>query len=93
MLTVVAGSSRSDDTVLPDNQKVWSIQEWGRIFSESCNRLKMKFQSLKEKDHLVWDKDDEDSMNFVAASANLRAQVFNIPQTPLFDVKCECTYL
>nr|CAD7441366.1 unnamed protein product [Timema bartmani] len=83
----VAGSSRSDDTVLPDNQKVWSIQEWGRIFSESCNRLKMKFQSIKEKDHLVWDKDDEDSMNFVAASANLRAQVFNIPQTPLFDVK------
>nr|CAD7587462.1 unnamed protein product [Timema genevievae] len=66
----VAGSSRSDDTVLPDNQKVWSIQEWGRIFSESCNRLKMKFQSIKEKDHLVWDKDDEDSMNFVAASAN-----------------------
>ncbi|CAG2061495.1 unnamed protein product [Timema podura] len=44
-------------------------------------------QSIKEKDHLVWDKDDEDSMNFVAASANLRAQVFNIPQTPLFDVK------
>nr|CAD7264300.1 unnamed protein product [Timema shepardi] len=83
----VAGSSRSDDTVLPDNQKVWSIQEWGRIFSESCNRLKMKFQSIEEKDHLVWDKDDEDSMNFVAASANLRAQVFNIPQTPLFDVK------
>jgi len=46
-------------------------------------------QSLKEGDHLVWDKDDKDAMDFVAACANVRAHIFGIPQKTRFDIKCK----
>lgn len=46
------------------------------------------FQELSgDSSFLVWDKDDEASMDFVTACANLRAKVFSIPQKSRFDVK------
>lgn len=45
-------------------------------------------QELKgDASFLVWDKDDEASMDFVTACANLRAYVFSIPLKSRFDVK------
>jgi ubiquitin-like 1-activating enzyme E1 B len=38
---------------------------------------------------LSFDKDDEDAMNFVTATSNLRAHIFAIPTKSLFDVKCK----
>ena len=35
-------------------------------------------------------QDDQYSMDFVAAAANLRAIVFCIPRKSRFDIKCEC---
>lgn len=46
-------------------------------------------QSLKEGDHLVWDKDDRSAMDFVASCANIRAHIFGIPQKTRFDIKCK----
>lgn len=46
-------------------------------------------QSLKEDDHLVWDKDDKNAMDFVASCANIRAHIFSIPQKTRFDIKCK----
>lgn len=36
---------------------------------------------------LSFDKDDDDAMDFVTATANLRAHIFNIPQKSRFQVK------
>lgn len=42
---------------------------------------------------LSFDKDDDDAMDFVTATANLRAHIFNIPQKSRFQVKCKLLYL
>lgn len=69
------------------DQKVWNAGECQTFFAESINNLKMKAQELKEGDHLEWDKDDQDAMDFVTACANIRSLIFSIPQKSRFDVK------
>lgn len=85
---LVAGTSQSEDPGLKD-LKTWSIAECGKIFADSIENLKNQFKSLKKDDHLVWDKDDKDAMDFVAACANIRAHIFGIPQKTRFDIKCK----
>ncbi|XP_046663163.1 SUMO-activating enzyme subunit 2 [Homalodisca vitripennis] len=82
----VEGSSREPQDQLKD-QRCWSIAECASVFSESCKGLWQQFQTLKEGDHLVWDKDDRHAMDFVAACANIRSYIFGIPQKSRFDVK------
>lgn len=36
---------------------------------------------------ITFDKDDEDTLDFVAASANLRSRVFKIEEKSKFDIK------
>lgn len=69
------------------DQKVWSAGECQKVFAEAVNNLKDQAMKLKEGDHLVWDKDDQDAMDFVTACANIRSMVFSIPQKSRFDVK------
>ncbi|XP_015115400.1 SUMO-activating enzyme subunit 2 [Diachasma alloeum] len=88
---VVAGCSKetTDETGLKDQQK-WSIAKCAEVFSNALHNLKKNLEVLREKspnDHLVWDKDDQDAMDFVAACANIRAHIFGIPQKSRFDVK------
>jgi ubiquitin-like 1-activating enzyme E1 B len=83
----VAGSSRIEKESGLRDQKSWSIAECGQIFADSCRNLKNQYESLKEGDHLVWDKDDKNAMDFVAACANIRAHIFGIPQKTRFDIK------
>ena len=45
------------------------------------------FKASNYKDHLVWDKDDDAAMDFVAACSNIRSQVFGISQKTRFDIK------
>lgn len=71
------------------DQKVWSLLECQSVFASSLNELKNAFLKLDENDHLVWDKDDKGAMDFVAACANVRATIFNIPQKSRFEIKCE----
>lgn len=86
----VAGSSKDNSAEGLKDQRPWSIVECGQIFSRSLQSLKTKFEDLQSKnkdDHLVWDKDDKDAMDFVAACANIRAYIFGIPQKTRFDIK------
>ncbi|CAA9994909.1 unnamed protein product [Nesidiocoris tenuis] len=46
-------------------------------------------EKLAEGENLVWDKDDEPAMNFVAATANIRAHVYGIPLKSKFEIKGE----
>lgn len=69
------------------DQKVWSVGDCQKVFADSINNLKKQALKLKEGDHLVWDKDDTDAMDFVTACANIRSMIFAIPQKSRFDVK------
>lgn len=88
---LVAGCSRDEsDTGLRD-QRQWSIAKCGLVFAESIKSLSTAFTACREKsatDHLLWDKDDQAAMDFVAACANVRAHIFGIPQKTRFDIKC-----
>ena len=83
----VAGTSQSEDPGLKD-LKIWSIAECAKIFAVSVEKLKIELKKLAEGDHLIWDKDNKEAMDFVAACANIRAHIFGIPQKTRFDVKC-----
>ncbi|CAO1380664.1 unnamed protein product [Diamesa serratosioi] len=75
------------NTGLLRDQKIWNIVECQKVFSKSITALKEQSIKLKEGDHLVWDKDDQDAMDFVTSCANIRSLVFSIPQKSRFDVK------
>ncbi|KAH0533745.1 SUMO-activating enzyme subunit 2 [Cotesia glomerata] len=85
----VAGCSKDTDERLKDQQR-WSIAKCALIFGKALENLKNKLEELRKKspnDHLVWDKDDQDAMDFVAACANIRAYIFGIAQKSRFDIK------
>lgn len=55
----------------------------------SIKALKTNLQSRPKGDYLVWDKDDKDAMDFVAACANIRSHIFHIQPKSRFEIKCE----
>ncbi|KAF3420204.1 hypothetical protein E2986_05700 [Frieseomelitta varia] len=75
----VPGCSKEvNEPGLKDQQR-WSISKCGTVFAESVKSLSNNLKALQEKspnNHLVWDKDDQSSMDFVAACANIRAYIF-----------------
>lgn len=86
----VAGCSKEINQPGLKDQQRWSIFKCGSIFAESMKSLSETLKSSQEKlpdNHLVWDKDDQHAMNFVAACANIRAHIFGIPQKSRFDIK------
>lgn len=71
-------------------QKVWSLSECAEVLASSITAIKEEFGKLAEGDHLVWDKDDKHAMDFVAACANIRSNIFGIAQKSRFEIKCKC---
>ncbi|XP_015587579.1 SUMO-activating enzyme subunit 2 isoform X2 [Cephus cinctus] len=86
----VAGCSKDTmESGLKDQQQ-WSIAKCGSVFKEAVANLSKALKTCQETspgDHLVWDKDDQNAMDFVAACANIRAHIFGIPQKTRFDIK------
>lgn len=90
-VTVPGCSKEINEPGLKDQQR-WSISKCGTIFAESIKSLSKTLAASQEKaanNHLVWDKDDQSSMDFVAACANVRAYIFGIAQKTRFDIKCK----
>jgi ubiquitin-like 1-activating enzyme E1 B len=73
------------------DQKVWSETECFVVFLDSLQRLTNRFAEEKEQDGstpvLEFDKDDVDTLDFVAAIANLRSYAFGIEARSKFDIK------
>lgn len=76
------------------DQSVWSLAENYAVFTDSLKRLADRMigmkANMKEGDAppvLSFDKDDEDTLDFVAANANLRSLVFDIEVKSKFDIK------
>ena len=74
-------------------QQAWNASENFVVFCDGLKRLSDRFiAAQKTKGEapaptLEFDKDDEDTLDFVAASANLRALVFGIDTRSKFDIK------
>lgn len=80
----------SKDTILKEGQKVWSLEESFAVFVDSLDRLSKRMQELKKTEAeplITFDKDDEDTLDFVAASANIRSSIFGIERKSRFDIK------
>lgn len=76
------------------DQKVWTQAENFVVFCDSLRRLSLRLQQAQVHDTantgstvLAFDKDDDDALDFVAASANLRSIVFGIETKSKFDIK------
>jgi len=76
------------------DQKIWSLEENFVVFADSLQRLSKRARELHAEAMedgitpiLSFDKDDVDTLDFVAAAANLRSYVFGIELKSKFDIK------
>ncbi|KAI1842777.1 hypothetical protein JX266_011098 [Neoarthrinium moseri] len=85
-----------DDAFLQDGQKNWSVEENLAVLESSLDRLSKRIAEMKKEQEsgqttvtpsISFDKDDEDTLDFVAAAANIRAHIFGIDLKTRFDVK------
>ena len=89
-----AAAIATKDAVLKDGQKVWSLEENLVVLNDSLERLSKRVLEMKSSQNgsagdaiITFDKDDEDTLDFVAASANIRSSLFGIDKKSKFDVK------
>jgi len=68
------------------DSEVLTLEQCKSMFLDCIASIKQKLD-LCQNGSLVWDKDDEDFMNFVVASSNIRSAIFNIPLKSHFDIK------
>ncbi|KAJ5295775.1 hypothetical protein N7508_010596 [Penicillium antarcticum] len=85
--------SSIDPAIATKDQTTWTVEENFAVFRNSFNRLSNRLKELQaetdggEPPILTFDKDDVDTLDFVAATANLRAIAFHIETKSKFDVK------
>lgn len=94
VLSEASDAIASKDSVLADDQKIWSLQESLAVFNDSLERLSKRAIELNKakgasdsEPIITFDKDDIDTLDFVTASANIRSTVFGIESKSRFDVK------
>lgn len=82
------------EEILADGQKSWSLEENLVMFNDSLDRLSKRLLHMKSIQEpsspepiITFDKDDEDTLDFVTASANIRSVIFGIDSKSRFDVK------
>ncbi|KAA6406708.1 MAG: ubiquitin-activating enzyme E1 3 [Lasallia pustulata] len=80
--------------VAQQDQQTWTLAENFVVFCDSLRRLSVRLQKAQSQTNegdappiLTFDKDDVDTLDFVAAAANLRSLVFGIEMRSKFDIK------
>merc|ERR1712093_27360 len=93
-LEKAADAESRKQKILKDGQKIWTLEENIVVFKDSLERLSRRMAEMKAtaaevtaEPVITFDKDDEDTLDFVAASANLRSIVFGIETKSRFDIK------
>ena len=84
---IIADETANGHEGVMRDQQVWTMTECAKVFKDSVDNLKESLNKLPDGDHLVWDKDDKHGMDFVAACANIRAQIFGIARKSRFEIK------
>ncbi|EEA28782.1 E1 ubiquitin-activating protein uba2 [Talaromyces marneffei ATCC 18224] len=86
-------ASSVEATISQNDQKVWTLEEDFAVFKDSLHRLSIRLRELQANKSgniepiITFDKDDVDTLDFVAASANLRSVIFGIESKSKFDIK------
>ncbi|KAL9602487.1 MAG: hypothetical protein Q9219_001780 [cf. Caloplaca sp. 3 TL-2023] len=82
------------ESVARRDQTAWNLAENFTVFCESLRRLSQRLQQAQANESngsttavLSFDKDDEDALDFVASSANMRSIIFGIQPRSKFDIK------
>lgn len=90
----VGDLASSAQSILQDGQRVWSLEENMVVFNDSLDRLSKRMLELKNAQNgngpepiITFDKDDDDTLDFVTSSANIRSTVFGIERKSRFDIK------
>ena len=71
------------DTLKKD-QAIWTIPETFSVLLDSTTRLQARYSASTP---LSFDKDDEDTLDFVTAAAILRSHIFSIDLKSKFEIK------
>ncbi|KAL9034502.1 MAG: hypothetical protein Q9180_005370 [Flavoplaca navasiana] len=88
-----ASGGEVGDSVGSRDQDIWNLAENFTVFCDSLRRLSSRLQQAQEGETngashvLSFDKDDEDTLDFVASSANMRSIIFGIQPRSKFDIK------
>jgi ubiquitin-like 1-activating enzyme E1 B len=88
-------STSTTPEISQDDQNLWSVSENFVVFRDSLSRLAKRLTAEQATallnnlptPFISFDKDDNDTLDFVTAAANLRAQIFNIELKSKFDTK------
>ncbi|KAM0803003.1 hypothetical protein BDR22DRAFT_879572 [Usnea florida] len=91
---ILKEASRIKPSIAQQDQRAWTLAENFAVFCDSLDRLRTRLQASQAQSGadtaapvLTFDKDDEDTLDFVAASANLRSIIFGIELKSKFDIK------
>jgi ubiquitin-like 1-activating enzyme E1 B len=94
VFTQATNAIASKDEILSDDQRVWTLEENLVVFRDSLSRLSKRIIELKKnkvpgtsEPIISFDKDDIDTLDFVASSANIRSTIFGIDRKSRFDIK------
>lgn len=89
-----AGVLARTEAILRADQRPWTLEENVAVFKDSLDRLSTRMAEMlsaaKADDAapmITFDKDDEDTLDFVTAGANIRSIIFGIETKSRFDVK------
>ncbi|KAI9894581.1 MAG: E1 ubiquitin-activating protein uba2 [Vezdaea aestivalis] len=88
--TVRSLSAEQQQLTLTTDQRPWSLEENLAVFKNSIERLSARAKSKLTGSgiaSIAFDKDDPDTLDFVAAASNLRSIVFAIATKSRFDIK------
>ncbi|KAF5364953.1 hypothetical protein D9758_008117 [Tetrapyrgos nigripes] len=80
-----SGAEGSSSKVALKDQKKLSLKENLELFVSSTNRLAARLQAGEET--IPFDKDDDDTLDFVTASSNLRSAAYGIEEKTRWEVK------
>ncbi|GAV53979.1 hypothetical protein ZYGR_0AK04810 [Zygosaccharomyces rouxii] len=74
-----------DDHNATDLNAVWNLEEQINQFINATGKLMDRI--AQEDYNIEFDKDDQDTLVFVATAANIRSHIFGIPVKTVFDIK------
>lgn len=70
------------DSETANDHEIWELKDWISLFKSSILNLLTRPDS-----EIIFDKDDLDTLNFVASAANIRAKIFGIKLECKFEIK------
>lgn len=93
--TIATSTGEVDPSISKTDQRVWTVQETFVVLKDSMQRLSRRLaderaeasQSGAAEPVIEFDKDDEDTLDFVTAAANLWSAAFSIEPKSKFDTK------